>query len=385
LLDVIRTDIDVLHVVSESASRKNPERGYSTVEAANVDRARRSRSVGRAFHEVGSQDARNMPLDLFGSEPSAQRHELPSTAKVACVRCRTDCGGDLRQPANRFVLQGEYRMLRNLDDLLDRAIHATDGDIGQVKDFYLDDQAWVVRYLVVETGSWLASRKVLVSPVAISLADSQEKMLAASITREQVKNSPDIDTDKPVSRQHEMDFLGYYAYPLYWGGPGLWGAGSTPNRIMPEFVSTPSVIKPQADSVRADIAAARDIHTDPHLRSCSAVMSYHVHATDGDIGHVEGLLVDERTWAIRYLIVNTSNWWLGHQVLIAPDLIREVSWADGVVSLNLTRQKIKDAPAYDPAVQVDRMHETSVYKHYGNMAYWVKEQVPDAPRAANPR
>lgn len=276
-------------------------------------------------------------------------------------------------------------MLHNLNDLHDRAIHATDGDIGHVKDFYIDDQTWVVRYLVVETGNWLASRKVLVSPIAVSLANSKADTLAASITRAQVKNSPDIDADKPVSRQHEVDFLGYYGYPIYWGGPDLWGAQPRPNRMMPEFVSTPSVIQPQADTVHADIAAARHTHADTHLRSCNAVMRYHVHATDGEIGHVQGLLVDDETWAIRYLIVNTSNWWLGHQVLISPEWIREVSWSEGMVSLNVARQKVKDAPPYDSAFQIDRMHEISVYKHYGNMAYWVKEQVPDAPRAASPR
>ena len=278
-------------------------------------------------------------------------------------------------------------MLRNLNDLQGCAIRATDGAIGHVKDFYIDDQAWVVRYLVVETGSWLSSRKVLISPIAISDPDWQERSLPASITREQVKNSPDIDTDKPVSRQHETQYLGYYGYPLYWGGPGLWGAGSYPSMMMPDFVSTPSVIQPQPDGahVDADAAAAGHNRDDPHLRSCNKVMSYHIHASDGEIGHVEGLLVDEQTWAIRYIIVNTSNWWLGHQVLIAPEWIRDVSWIDGMVSLNLTRQKIKDAPAYNPAVQVDRTHEASIYKHYGNMAYWVKEQVPDAPRAASPR
>lgn len=277
-------------------------------------------------------------------------------------------------------------MLRNLDDLHDRAIRASDGDIGHVKDFYIDDQAWVIRYLVVETGGWLSSRKVLISPISISHPDWPRKELSVSITREQVKNSPGIDTDKPVSRQHEIDYLAYYAYPSYWGGPGLWGASAQPNMMMPQFTSTPSVVKPQIDNPLANAAPAiRQRTNDPHLRSCNMVMTYHLHATDGEIGPVQGLVVDEQTWAIRYLIVNTSNWWLGHQVLIAPDLIHDMSWPDGAVSLNLTRQKIKDAPPYDPAYKVERMHEASIYKHYGNMAYWVKEQVPDAPRAAVPR
>ena len=276
-------------------------------------------------------------------------------------------------------------MLRNLHDLQDDAIRATDGDIGHVKDFYFDDQAWVIRYLVVETGSWLSSRKVLISPIAIGHPDGQERSLPVSITREQVKNSPDIDTDKPVSRQHEREYLGYFDYPLYWGEPGFWGAGMFPNRVMPDFVSTPSVIEPRPGNTDVDASTAQHNGDDTHLRSCKVVMGYHIHASDGEIGHVHGMLVDEETWAIRYLIVNTSNWWMGHQVLLAPDWIHDVSWIDGTVSLNVTRQQVKDSPPYDQSIQVDRMHEISVYKHYGNMAYWVKEQVPDAPRASAPR
>ncbi|MEO8974661.1 MAG: PRC-barrel domain-containing protein [Casimicrobiaceae bacterium] len=276
-------------------------------------------------------------------------------------------------------------MLSNLHDLKGYVIRATDGDIGHVKDFYIDDRAWVIRYLVVETGSWLSSRKVLVSPISVGKLDWQEKTLPVSITRQQVANSPTIDTDKPVSRQHENQYLGYYGYLPYWGGPGLWGAETHPNLMMPEFVSTPSAIQPQPDSVDIGASVARHKSDDTHLRSCNVVMGYHVHASDGEIGHVQGMLVDEETWAIRYLVVNTSNWWIGQQVLIAPDWIDTVSWIDGTLSLTVTRQAIKEAPPYDASFQVDRMHEFSLYKHYGNMAYWEKEQLADVPRASAPR
>jgi uncharacterized protein YrrD len=271
-------------------------------------------------------------------------------------------------------------MLRNLRALQDYAIRATDGDIGHVKDFYFDDQAWVIRYLVVETGRWLSSRKVLISPIALGHSDLQEKILPVSITREQVKNSPDIDMDKPVSRQYENQYHGYYAYSPYWGETGLWG----PNFLMPEFVATPSDAQPQPDSVSVDVSAAQHRSEDSHLRSCKVVMGYHIQASDGEIGRVHGMLVDERTWAIRFLIVNTSNWWIGHQVLISPEWIDDISWVDGTVSLNVTRHEFRDVPPYDESILMGRMHEISVYKHYENMGYWVKEQIPDAPRASFP-
>ena len=123
-------------------------------------------------------------------------------------------------------------MLRNTKDIENCVIGATDGIIGHVKDLYFDDEAWVIRYLVVDTGPWLSSRKVLISPIAISSPNWTEEILPVSITKEQVKNSPDIDTDKPVSRQHENAYMGYYGYPYYWDGAGLWGGGAYPGMLM---------------------------------------------------------------------------------------------------------------------------------------------------------
>jgi len=272
-------------------------------------------------------------------------------------------------------------MLRSMKDLEGYAIGATDGTIGHVKDFYFDDHKWVIRYLVVETGDWLASRKVLISPVAIGHPNWEEKVLSVSITRKQVKNSPDIDTQKPISRQHEMQYLGYYGYPYYWGGAGLWGGGIYPNILIPDypgFASTPDTTPSNAEKAYAQAELARHRDDDPHLRSCNTVMRYHIQATDGDIGHVQGFLVDDKTWAIRYLIIDTSNWWLGHQVLIAPQWVEDVSWPDATVSVNLTQQKVKDAPPYDATTQLNREHEIGIHEHYGRPGYWATEAKREA-------
>jgi hypothetical protein len=124
------------------------------------------------------------------------------------------------------------------------------------------------------------------------------------------------------------------------------------------FVSTPHVVQSEAEKDYEQAEAARHRDDDPHLRSWKKVMGYHIQATDGDIGHVQDLLVDEKTWAIRYIIVDTSNWWLGHQVLIAPQQISDVRWSDATVSLKLTQQALKEAPPYDSAAQLDRKRET---------------------------
>ena len=263
-------------------------------------------------------------------------------------------------------------MLHNAKKMEGYAVAATDGDIGHVKDFYFDDEQWVVRYLVVDTGGWLSSRKVLVSPIAVGTPNWEQRLLPVSISREQVKNSPDIDTNKPVSRQHERDYSAYYAYPYYWGSGGYWGGGMYPNLLMSGYggfgESSASAIEGQREMAADE--AARRAHDDPHLRSCNAIVGYHIHASDDEIGHVAGMLIDEQTWVVRYLIVNTSNWWLGHQVLISPQWIEAVNWANETVTVSMTRQAIKDAPVYDPEAVMSREAEDQLYQHYGHVGYW---------------
>ena len=263
-------------------------------------------------------------------------------------------------------------MLRNSKDLEGCAIGATDGTIGRVKDLYFDDEAWVIRYLVVSTGAWLANRKVLISPFALSQPQWVQKLLRASLTKEQVKNSPDIDTDRPVSRQHEVQYLKYYRYPSYWQGGYLWGVGPSPN-LMPMGAGYDGSADPQGQAEQSGAESGARQKDDPHLRSCNAVMKYHVHASDGHIGHVAGLLVDDETWAIRYLIVNTSNWWVGHQVLVASQWIDDVNWFSGNVTVNLPRQTLKGAPSYDAASSLDRQQEIEVFEYYGRRGYWAHD------------
>lgn len=268
-------------------------------------------------------------------------------------------------------------MLRSLKDLADYKISATDGLVGQIKDFYFDDDSWAVRYFVVDTGNWLESRKVLISPIAVRHPNWLARTLPVSLTRQQVIDSPDFDSDKPVSRQNEEDYLGYYGYPTYWGSDALWGGGLYPYAMDPSMSGDAGYSgsgKDRAEREReleAYLHDSRERHRndDPHLRSSQAVTGYHIHATDGDIGHVAGFLVDEETWAIRYLVVDTSNWWMGHQVLVSPRWITGVHWNDRTVSVDLTRESIKFAPAYDPATEWTREQDLDLNRHYGRSAY----------------
>jgi len=260
-------------------------------------------------------------------------------------------------------------MLYKLNELNGFSIHAADGNIGSVKDFYIDEKQWVVRYFIVETGSWLESQKVLLSPISIKHLDLEERIVTVSIDREQVKHSPPIDTHKPISQHYEVDYLSHFGYALYWGNTGLWGAYETPGMIATGSAN-PSHTRSDDPKDTDTCAAARCTQSDCHLHSCNDIIDYHIQALDGEIGHLQGMLVDEETWAVRYFIVNTSNWWLGHQVLVAPAWIKSVDWAESKILVDMTQQQIKDAPTFDPNVPFSRQKELGIHIHYGRTGYW---------------
>jgi hypothetical protein len=233
------------------------------------------------------------------------------------------------------------------------------------KDLYFDDKHWVIRYLVVETGSWLLSKKILLSPISIKEFNQEDKTLTVTISREQVKKSPDIDTEKPVSRQYEVDHMKYYGYKHYWGNTGIWRRESSPNMMALGYSS----VAPKPDNldnpvITADIKAAVSRDNDHHLRSSHAVVGYQLDAIDGELGHLQGMLIDIDTCAVRYLIINTSNWWLGHLVLIAPKWIKEVSWPTSKIYVDMTQQQVKDAPTFDPSVPLSLEHEQNLQTHH---------------------
>src|SRR4030095_12051987 len=194
-------------------------------------------------------------------------------------------------------------MLRPASAFKGLAIAASDGDIGSVRDLYFDDLSWAVCDLVVDTGSGLPGRQVLISPLSVR-GESQGDRVAVSISRAQVESSPSIDTDKPVDRQHEEALARYYDQRFYWEGPYRWGLLAYPG--MPPTPADSAPISPELPPA-ARPAWERAPPGHPTLRSTRDVTGYSIVARDGDIGHVEDFLVDERAWAIRYMVVETRN------------------------------------------------------------------------------
>jgi sporulation protein YlmC with PRC-barrel domain len=248
----------------------------------------------------------------------------------------------------------EARMLRTASHLKGASIAATDGEIGSVQDLYFDDSTWTVRYLVVDTGTWLPGRQVLISPRSLRPMTDDDRIPVA-LSKAQVEKSPSIELDRSVDRQYEEEYSQYYGYPFYWSGPYRWGASPYPGEGPLSTSRAMSAMPPSGD---------------PSLRSARNVMGYYIEATDGDIGHVEDFLIDDQEWAIRYMIVDTRNWWPGKKVVISPEWITRVSWPDSRVYVEMTKGGIKAAPEYDPNRPMKREYESRLFSHHGRRTYW---------------
>jgi sporulation protein YlmC with PRC-barrel domain len=241
-------------------------------------------------------------------------------------------------------------VLRSVKELRGYSVPATNGEIGKVDEFYFDDKEWMIRYLVVDIKNWLAGRRVLISPIALGEPDSAGQMFPVTLTREEVENSPDVDTNKPVSRQKTVELQHHDAWPVYgWRSLGV--------PISPETASVYPGMPSKVDQRH---------HDNANLRSTREVTGYHIHAQDGEIGHVEDFVISDRSWSIQYVVVDTRNWLPGKKVLVAPQWIKAISWTRSKVYVDLLRETIKNSPEYDPSALVNQPSpEEAFYEHDG--------------------
>jgi hypothetical protein len=261
-------------------------------------------------------------------------------------------------------------MLWNSSAIKGYAIKANDGRIGTVSDLLFDDQSWLIRWMVVDTGTWLSDRKLLLPTLVLGHPDEQAREFSVRLTKQQVKDSPDINAERPVSRQMEGDIYDYYGWNPYWnagvnmGGYAMGGYGGY--GYSPDTLAALPSGGPRRSAELEEIAAARRRNDDPHLRSIEVVTGYHIHATDGEIGHVDDFLVADADWSIHYLVADTKNWLPGKKVLISPRSVRDIDWADKLVNLDVVRQTVKDSPTYDGSTTVDRAYERNYHKYYSD-------------------
>ncbi|HEX2866787.1 MAG TPA: PRC-barrel domain-containing protein [Ignavibacteriales bacterium] len=260
-------------------------------------------------------------------------------------------------------------MLRSVKALEGYKIHALDGEIGEVNDFFFDDVSFNVRYLVVDTGTWLQKRLVLISPHSLGKPDWKEKRFPVNLTKEKIKNSPSVDMDRPVSRQQETDLSDYYGWPYYWTGLGAGFPGAIPP-VPPVNYNIPDQdVAPGEVGRSASEAPKRE--GDPHLRSARDVIDYKIQADDDKIGNVEDFILEDDLWSIRYMAVDTGKWLLpGKKVLIALPWIEAIDWSESAVFVSLTAKEVEQSPEYHPDRIINKEFETELFNYYKRPVPW---------------
>ncbi len=249
-------------------------------------------------------------------------------------------------------------MLQNISGLTGCTITATDGDVGTITDLLFDDATWTVRWLVIDTGTWAASRKVLLPPSVMGHPDEATHSFRVRLTRAEIEASPTAETHLPVSRQYEADLYDHYRWNPYWGASGIMsGYGGM---AAPMMITNPDTTD-RHETYRND---APKPPTEPHLRSADEVTGYHIHTSDGELGHLSDILMQDADWTLRYLVIDTSNWWMGKKVLLSPRAATSIDWEQRLIHVNVTRAQVKTSPDYDPTQSVDRAMEDNIATNY---------------------
>lgn len=246
-------------------------------------------------------------------------------------------------------------MLHNIKELKKFDITAIDGPIGTVHDFIIDEKNWTVRYLVVDTMKWLPGRKVLISPMSISEFDLVNGNIQLSLTKEKIKDSPPIESKLPT-REYEANLVHYYGLRPYWSDHSFWK----------EYTPTSELTKPNSKFETLD-----DYDVKSTLRSFTEISGYTIEAIDGNIGHVENFVICDETWQVRYLVIDTRNWWVGKHVLIAPQWITYVSWPEKIMRVELKKDTIEKGPEYEPEQVITRDFEDEIYTIYDKPKFWL--------------
>lgn len=224
-------------------------------------------------------------------------------------------------------------MKRCIKDLIGYKVYSSDGEIGHTDNFFFDDERWVIRYFVINTGRWLSGSRIPISPILIERIEWEKKELHLYVKGETVQNSPDVDTTAPISRKIEATLSEHYGYPIYWGESGIWGGVMTPRALARKM--TPEEELALLDEKESDRM---------HMRSTYEVTGYHMQAKDGEIGHLEDFVLDDASWEISHIIVDTKNWLPGRKVLVEPHTISGISWSSSKVYVDLERETIEKSP-----------------------------------------
>ena len=250
--------------------------------------------------------------------------------------------------------EGSMKQFRRVRDITALTPYAIDDQIGSIAELYFDDQNWAVRYLIVKTGGWLSGRYVLIAPLAVSDIDDAAASMRINLRKDQIEQAPPIEKAKPISRRYEEAYYEHFRWAPYW--------------LPSTTVLGAPIPYPEPSTMGLDEPALPEAPEKSHLRSSAEVIGYRIHALDGEIGHIEDLVVDDEDWIVSYAEVDTRNWLPGKKVLVQTGRIKRIDWHSQSVTMSLTRHAIESAPVYDPSMLITPDYEIQLFTHYGKAA-----------------
>ena len=263
-------------------------------------------------------------------------------------------------------------MLRSAKTIIGYHLQAQNGKIGTCSDFLFDEEYWSVRYMVADTGGWLSGKKVLVSPQLFGDPSWASRTFPVLLTKEEIEKAPSLDTHEPVSRRYEKMWLNHFGFKYYWitsGGlaPGyVISSPYQPTSKSDAADTAPEKKSPDNQQVENDTADDDEIR----LRSVNEIVGYRINARGELFGEVEEFIVDDTTWIIRYVVMNTGGWFSGKKVLAPPEWIESISWHDRDVVMNVVRSSIEACPEYEPSRPINREYEQVLYDYHGKPHHW---------------
>ncbi|MFG6120272.1 PRC-barrel domain-containing protein [Thalassobacillus sp. B23F22_16] len=248
-------------------------------------------------------------------------------------------------------------------------IQAKDGELGKVKDLYFDDRKWTVRYLVADTRKWLPGKKVVVSPSGVKAVDTEEQVIHVENNKEDIRNNAALEEKQDFSYEKEMELSDTFGWKQYWTGEFLWGGYLTPMDPMEEPARAAEPQTTKEPPINDNVHGRND-----KLRSTENIKGEFkhgvVHGENGKIGYIKDITIDEDTWRIRYLLVDTSEWSTKERVLLSPDWLQSVDWLANDFYIDLKLETIEEGPNYEKDQRVTKEFEEIIYQKYRKEPYW---------------
>lgn len=285
-------------------------------------------------------------------------------------------------------------MFTNASNLLGYSIIGIDGYIGPLVDLYIDDWQWIIRYLVVEISEPQESVKYLISPFSVGKVNFDSKEISVALTLSKIKNSPEYNTNIPISRQYELALRRYYEWPIYWEQSSFRDpppAGLVENDLLNmDEVGRPieeQPLTPDTEDILSDTSESsvpdepddqeiieaefglpeEEVQFSTELRSFVELKGYRIQTTDSDNSALENLILDDSDWDSRYLVINLHNSHENELVLLTLHFIQQINWGNNRIFVSLSQEQLQNAPVFSPPFQITTDFEKKVYNYYDSL------------------